>query len=151
MCASLNCHNFVHMGPFCVHDMSKCSPLDALDDGVVCIHITVNIDALIIVAKLLCDINCWNLLFVNIMYASCEWCNFVLVDPMIMILIWICSSLHALYVGVFFIHFRVHIDILIPVAKVHVAVNYWKLMKLAYLSFLYIFVWFSFEHHIYMF
>ena len=58
------------------------------------------------------------------MYASCEWCNFVPVDPMMMILICTCSYLHALHVGVLLIDVRVHIDILIPIAKVHVAVNY---------------------------
>ena len=57
------------------------------------------------------------------MYASCECYNFVCVDPMMMILIRASSALHALHVGVLFIHVRVHIDILIPVAKVHVAVN----------------------------
>ena len=63
--------------------------------------------------------NCWNLLLVNIMYASCECYNFVPVEPMMMILICKCSV-----VGVLGIHVRVHLDILIPVAKVHVAVNY---------------------------
>ena len=80
-------------------------------------HVPVHIDALIFVAKLLSDIYCWNLLLVNIMCASCECYNFVPVDPM-MILICTCSSLHALHVGVLCIHVRVHIDMLISVAKV---------------------------------
>ena len=63
------------------------------------------------------------MLVVNFMYASCEWCNFVPVDPMSMILLSTCSSLHAVHVGVLLIHVRLHFDILIPVAKVHVAVN----------------------------
>ena len=58
------------------------------------------------------------------MYASYECYNFVPVDPMMMILICTCSALHALHVGVLFLHVRVHIDILNPVAKVHVSVNY---------------------------
>ena len=60
---------------------------------------------------------------VNIMYASCECYNFVPVDAMVMILICTCSALHALHVGMFYIHVRVHLDILIPIAKVYVAVN----------------------------
>ena len=103
--------------------MSKCSSRDALHDGVVFIYVPFLIDAFIFVAKLLNDINCCNLLIVNIKYASCEWYNFVPVDPMMMILICTCSALHALHVGVICIHVRVHLDILIPVAKVHVAVN----------------------------
>ena len=79
--------------------MSKCSSPDAIHDGVVFIHVNVHIDALIFVAKLLCDIICWNLLSVNIMYASCECYNFVPVDPMMMILICMCSALHDLHVG----------------------------------------------------
>ena len=51
------------------------------------------------------------------MYASCEWCNFVPVDPIMMILVWKCSALHALQVGCCCIHVRVHLDILIPVGK----------------------------------
>ena len=86
-------------------------------------HVTVRIDALIFVAKLLSDINCWNLLIVNIMYASCEWCNFVPVDTMVMILICKYSALHALHVYVLCIHVRMHLDISISVAKVHVAIN----------------------------
>ena len=57
------------------------------------------------------------------MYASCEWCNFVSVDPMVMILIYTCYAIHDLHVGVLWIHVRAHLDILIPVEKVHVAVN----------------------------
>ena len=60
---------------------------------------------------------------VNIMYASCECCNFVPVHSIVMILICKCSDLHALHVGVLFINVKVHLGILIPVAKVHVAVN----------------------------
>ena len=128
MCACSSHHNFLHVAPFCVYDMSKCSSLDALDDDVVCIHVPVHIDALIFVAKLPSDINCWNLLIVNIVYASCEYYNFVPVDPMTMILICTCSALHALHVGVLCIHVRVHLDILIPVAKVHVPINCRKLL-----------------------
>ena len=113
----------VHIAPCCMHFMSKCSSQSSHHDGVVCIHVTVHIDALIFVAKLLSDINCWNLLIVNIMYASCECYNFVPVDHMMIILICTCYALYAIYVGVLCIHVRVHIDILIPVAKVHVAVN----------------------------
>ena len=68
--------------------------------------------------------NCWNLLIVNIICASRECHNFVPVDPMIMILICSYSALHGLHAGVLCIYFRVHLDILNPVAKVHVAVNY---------------------------
>ena len=106
-----------------MHDMSKCSYQSALHDGVVCIHVPVHIDALILIAKLLCDVNYCNLLIVNIMYASCECYNFVSVDPMMLILISTCYALHALHVGVLCIHVRVHLDILVPIAKVHVAVN----------------------------
>ena len=112
----------MHVAPFCAYDMSKCSSQSVLHDGVVCIHVNVHIDALIFVAKLLSDINCWNLLIVNFMYASCECYNFVPVDPMMMILICTCYALQALHVGVLCIHVRVHLDILILVAKVHVAV-----------------------------
>ena len=55
---------------------------------------------------------------------SCECYKLVSIDPMMMILICTCSGLHALYVSVLCVHVRVHLDILIPVAKVHVAVNY---------------------------
>ena len=85
--------------------------------------VIVHIDALIFVAKLLCDINCWNLLIVNIMYMSCECYNFVSVDAMMMILICTCYALHALHVGILYIHVSVNIDILISIAKVHVVVN----------------------------
>ena len=57
------------------------------------------------------------------MYDSCECHNFVSVDPMVMILICTCYAIYDLHVGVLCIHVRVHIDILIPVAKVHVVVN----------------------------
>ena len=60
---------------------------------------------------------------VNIMYASCECHYFVSVDAMMMILICTCSAIHALLVGVLCIHVRVHIDILISVAKVLADVN----------------------------
>ena len=117
-------HNSMLVAPICVYDMSKCSSLDALHDRVVCMHVSANLYALIFVAEVLSDINCWNLLIVNIMYASCEWCNFVPVDPMMMILICKCSALHVVHVGVLCIHVRVHLDILTPVPKVHFAVNY---------------------------
>ena len=58
MCACLHDDNFMHITPFYMHIMSKCSSHDALDGGVVFIHVTVNLDALIFVAKLLSDINC---------------------------------------------------------------------------------------------
>ena len=80
-------------------------------------------DALIIVAIVIYDVYYWNLLIVNIICASCECHNFIPVDPMMMILIYTCSALHALHVYVLLIHVRVHLDILIPVTKVHVAVN----------------------------
>ena len=86
-------------------------------------HVSIQLDALTFVAKLLYDINCWNLLIVNIICASCECHNFVPVDAMMMILICTCSALHALNVRVLCIHVREHLDILIPVAKVHVAVT----------------------------
>ena len=57
------------------------------------------------------------------MYASCEWFNFVPVDPMMTVLICTCYALNALHVVVICIHGRVHLDIFIPVTKVHVAVN----------------------------
>ena len=118
----------MHTTLFCVHDMSKCSSLDSLHDSCIFLHVPVHIDALIFVAKLLSDINCWNLLIVNIMYASCECYNFVTVDPMMLMLICTCSSFHALHVVVLCIHVSVHFDILISIAKVHVAVNCWKLL-----------------------
>ena len=113
----------MHSAPFCSHNMSKCTSQCALHDGVVCIHVPVHIDALIFVAKLLSDINCRNLLIVSIKYASCECYNFVFVDPMMMILICTCYDLHDLHVDMLCIHVRVHINTLISVAKVHVAVN----------------------------
>ena len=106
-----------------MHDISKCSSLDALHVSVICMHVTVHIDALIIVARVLYDVYCWNLLIVNIICASRECHNFFSFDAMMMILICTCSALHALHVGVLCIHVRVHLDILVPVAKVHVAVN----------------------------
>ena len=72
---------------------------------------------------MLYDVYCWNLLFDNVICASRECHNFVPVDAMMMILICTCFALHDLHVGVLCIHVRVHLDILIPVAKVHVAVN----------------------------
>ena len=57
------------------------------------------------------------------MYASYECHKFASVDPVMMILICTCSAFHALHVGVLFNHVRVDLDILIPVAKVHVVVN----------------------------
>ena len=111
------------VAPFCMYDMSKCSSQSAIYDGVVCIHAPVHIDALIFLAKLLYDINCWNLLIVNIICASCECHNFLHVDVMMMIFICTCFANYALHAGVLFIHVSVHLDILIPVAKVHVAVN----------------------------
>ena len=83
----------------------------------------VHIDTLIIVARVLYDVYCWNLLIVNIMYASCECNNFVSVDPMMMILICTHSTLHDIHVCALCVHLRLHFDILIPVARVHVAVN----------------------------
>ena len=117
MCASLSGSNYVHDAPFCVYDMSTCSSRSDLHDGVVCIHVVVYIDSLIFVAKLLCDMICRNLLIVNIISASCECHNFVPVDDMMMIFICTCSALRALHVGVLCFHVRVHLDILIPVAK----------------------------------
>ena len=70
------------------------------------------------------DVYCWNLLIVNIICASCECHNFVSVDAMMMISIFTCAYLHSLNGCVLGTHVRVHLDILIPVAKVHVAVNY---------------------------
>ena len=58
MRACLDACNFVHVFPMLMYDMSKCSSHSALHDGLVCIHVPVHIDALIIVAKMLCDINC---------------------------------------------------------------------------------------------
>ena len=46
------------MCPNCMYDMSKCSSLDALADGVVCMHVTVHLDAIIPVAKLLVAVKC---------------------------------------------------------------------------------------------
>ena len=86
-------------------------------------HVTVHLDALTLIVKLLSNISSWNLLVVNAMYATCEWCNFVSVDAMMMILICTCSALHDLNFGLICIHVRVHLDTLIPVAKVHIAVN----------------------------
>ena len=80
-------------------------------------HIPIHIDAFIFVAKLLCDMNCCNVLIVNIIWASFECHNFVPVDAIMMILICTCSALRALHVGVICIHVRVHLDILIPAAK----------------------------------
>ena len=90
MCAACVGPTFVHVAPFCVNNMSKCSSQGDLHDGLVCIHATVHIDVLMFVAKLLTDINCWNLLIVNIMHASCDCYN----------LICTCSAFHVLHVGV---------------------------------------------------
>ena len=67
--------------------------------------------------------NCWNLLIVNIICASRDCHNFVPADAMMMILICTSSDIHDLHVGVLCIHVRVNMDILIPIAKVHVVVN----------------------------
>ena len=88
-------------------------------------------DALIIIARVLYDVYCWNLLIVNIICASRDCHNFVPADAMMMILICTCSTLHALHVIVLCIHVRVHIDILTPVAKCMLlltAVNCCKLL-----------------------
>ena len=58
MDASLSGSNFVHVALFCVHNMSKCSSQSALHDGVVSVHVVVQLEALIFIAKLLIDINC---------------------------------------------------------------------------------------------
>ena len=42
--------------------ISKCSSHDALHVSVICMHVTVHIDALIIVAKVLYDVVYWNLI-----------------------------------------------------------------------------------------
>ena len=47
--------------PFCAYDISKCSSLDALHVSGICMHVTVHIDAIIIVAKVLYDVACWKL------------------------------------------------------------------------------------------
>ena len=42
--------------PFCVHEISKCSSRDALHASVICMHVTVHIDALILDAEVLYDV-----------------------------------------------------------------------------------------------
>ena len=57
----LTCYISVLGTPFCAYDISKCSSLDALHVSGICMHVTVHIDAIIIVAKVLYDVVCWNL------------------------------------------------------------------------------------------
>ena len=49
------------VAPFCMHDISKCSSRDALHVSVICMHVTINIDALILVAKVQYDVVYWDL------------------------------------------------------------------------------------------
>ena len=53
MLHSCGVNNFVHACPFVVNDIRNCSPLNDPHDGVVGMHVTIHIDALITVAKVL--------------------------------------------------------------------------------------------------
>ena len=49
----------MHVAPISAYDISKCSPRDALHVSVICMHVTVHYDAIIIVARVLYDVCCW--------------------------------------------------------------------------------------------
>ena len=51
----------MHIAPICAYDISKCSSRADLHVSVICMHVTIHIDVLIFVAKVLYDDVCWNL------------------------------------------------------------------------------------------
>ena len=61
MHASCVTRNSLHACPFVMYDICNCSSLSALPGGIVCMHVTVHLVALIIVAKVLNVIIYWNL------------------------------------------------------------------------------------------
>ena len=103
MYASCGVCIFVLVAPLHMYDISKCSSLSALGGGIVSMHVTIHIDALILVAKVTNVINCSNLLiclfhsilcvyllsimsigFRSIFMPSVQWCNScIFVCPMV--------------------------------------------------------------------
>ena len=128
-----------------MYDMSKCSSLNALRVSCIFMHVTVHINALIFVAKLLCDVTIKSLFSVNNMYACLTWCNFVHVGPNGVYDMSRCSSWDALQDGCIFMHVRLHYDMFNHVAKVHVADKFLNLLWDDVLSCLCILIHVSYE------
>ena len=58
MYACLDGHNFVHIGPLVMFFICKCSSLNSLHSGIVVMHVTSHLEALIIVAKVHVAVKC---------------------------------------------------------------------------------------------